>query len=317
MSPNSSLPSPKLPSPSHAVVGCSSLGASVEFLRLFGFGEPTTSTLPAEAARALYGLESSTEEAILKVPGASLGYVRLAGTPNPKRSFDNLDNRPFAIDLFTTDLDRSLALAGQNGFHSSPVATHQFGPISIREVEIKGPDDLIVTLLESAARRPTILDSEPDRLHSEIHALVWSVKEIDKLLPFWIEQVGLETLTDAVFDSPEMGAVLGVPDRRIKARLAVFADSEAQPIRLELIEFLGEPAADHPNFPLAAGLYAPAFELAFEVPFEVDSLEAVCEQLEGAELSDIIELDTPIHPRARAVTGVAPGGLRFEIWTKA
>ena len=297
-----------LPSPSHAVVGCSDMQASVEFLRHFGFGEPSASILPPAASLALYGLETATGEATMKMPAADLGYLRLVETPNSKHTFDNLDNRAFAIDLFTTDLDRSVTQAGDHGYHTSAVATHQFGPISIREVEIKGPDDLIVTLLESAARKPTLLDREPDRLHSEIHALVWSVKDIDRLLPFWIEAVGHQILTDAVFDSPDMGAVLGVPDRRIEARLAVFADADALPIRLELIEFLGEPAADHPTFPLAAGLHGPAFE--------VEDLDVACSRLEGAELGKIVEVDTPLHPRARAVTAAAPGNLRFEIWDR-
>ena len=295
-----------LPSPSHAVIGCSDVQETAAFFRLYGFQGTATGILPQEAAAVLYGLNQEAEEMLLHVPGADLGYLRLVSTPNAERHFAALDNRAFAIDLFTTDITESIAISDAAGFDSSPVATHHFGPLTIQEVEIKGPDHVVLTLLATPTRRPSILDTEPDRLHSEVHALVWSAKDLDRLLPFWVEQAGHQKLTDAVFDSPEMGAVLGVPDRQIQARLAVFADEEARPIRLELIEFVGEPAADHPNFPLAAGLHAPALQVA--------NLEKTCKQLQGAELGEVVSLDTPLHPNARAVTAQAPGNLRFELW---
>jgi catechol 2,3-dioxygenase-like lactoylglutathione lyase family enzyme len=295
-----------LPSPDHAVIGVSDPDQSVDFLHLLGFEEVSSGELPREAAAALYGLEEAVRETVLRVPGARRGYLRLVATPNPTRQVAPLDNRAFAIDLFSTDITKSLEVVGDGGFHGSPIATHQFGPISIKEVEVTGPDDIVVTLLESDARRPTILDREPDRLHSEVHAWVWSVKRIDGLLPFWLERAAQEKLTDAVLETPGLGAVLGVPEREIKARLVVLGDVDANPIRLEMIEFLGEPAVDHPSFPLAAGLHAPAFR--------VEDLDSACRSLEGAQLGQIVALDTPLHRRARAVTGVAPGNLRFELW---
>lgn len=295
-----------LPSPSHVVVGATDLEQTSEFLRLFGCEAGERGTLPVEAAGELYGLEGEAEEAVLATPGAERGWIRLVATPRSPRRFAPLDSRAFAIDFFTTDLDRSLALAAEAGHHASPVATHQFGPLTIREVEIRGPDELIVTLLETPARRPSILDREPERLHSEVHAFVWSAEGIDGLLPFWLDDLGLEKITDATFASPDMGKVLGVPDRQIEARLAVFCDADAAPIRLELIEFLGEPAASHPSLPLHGGLHAPAFT--------VDDWEAALGSLGAAELGRTVELDTPLHPGARAATAVAPGGLRFEIW---
>jgi catechol 2,3-dioxygenase-like lactoylglutathione lyase family enzyme len=295
-----------LPSPDHAVIGVSDPDQSVDFLHLLGFEEVRSGELPREAAATLYGLEEAIRETVLRVPGARRGYLRLVATPNPARLVAPLDNRAFAIDLFSTDIARSLEVVEEAGFHGSPIATHQFGPISIREVEVKGPDDIVVTLLETEARRPTILDREPDRLHSEVHAWVWSVKDIDGLLPFWLDRAAQQKLTDAVLETPGLGAVLGVPDREIKARLVVLGDADAHPIRLEMIEFLGEPAVDHPSFPLVAGLHAPAFR--------VGDLDSVCRSLEGALFGQIVALDTPLHGRARAVSAVAPGDLRFELW---
>ena len=304
-----------LKSPSHAVVGCSDLGRTEEFLALFGLERTAAAELPAAAAGALYGLEAAAREVLLATPGAELGWLRLVATPHPERRVAPLDSRPFAIDFYTTDIERSVAAASQAGAHTSPIVTHQFGPLSIREVEVRGPDHLIVTLLGLDVRRPSLLDREPDRLHSELHSFVWSVEDIDRLLPFWSGQAGLETTTDATFESAELGVLLGVEGpgraRPVKARLVVLADTEAQPARLEMIEFLaarrpGEEAAGYLTLPLAAGLHAPAFT--------VPDLEAAMAPLAGARFGDVVEVDSAVHPGGRGVTAVAPGDLRFELW---
>lgn len=301
----------KLASPTHAVIGCSDLEASAEFLRRFGFTESEHDRLPAAAAAALYGLEMETEERVVRVPGAARGWLRLVATPVLARQVATLDNRAFAIDLFSTDLEASLEIAAAGGWPATPIATHQFGPLVIREVEIRGPDELILTLLETTARRPTILDAEPSRPHSELHALVWSVVGADEHLAFWQRKAGLVKVTDAVFESEGLGATLGLgAGRSVKARLIVLSDEADRPARFELIEFLGETAADHPSWPLAAGLHAPAFH--------VEDLEVAVAALQPeAIFGEILTLDTPLHRGATAVSGATEGGVRFELWSEA
>lgn len=295
-----------LASPSHAVIGASSLDASADYLARFGFERAGQAELPATAAQALYGLDGAGEEMLLRVPGADAGWLRLVATPHGVRPTQPLDRRPFAIDLYSTDIEKSAAVGAEAGAHVGQTVTHQFGPMTIKELEIKGPDDLIVTLLELDARRPSILDEQPERLHSELHALVWSVAEMDRLLPFWLEQAGLQIISDATFESAELAGLLGLPERTIEARLIVMGDAEAMPSRLEMIEFLGEKGQEIATFPLSAGLHAPAFHVA--------DLDQAIGSLGDAELGKVVELDTPIHGRARAVSALAPGGLRFELW---
>jgi len=295
-----------LTSPSHAVIGCSDLGRMSSFLALFGFATTARATLPAAAARALYGLAGAAEEELLGVAGAERGGLRLVATPHPPHACAPLDSRPFAVDLYSTDIERSAAIAADAGHPPGPIVTFQFGPMTIREAEIHGPDHVIVTLLELATRRPSVLDADPQRLHSEVHSIVWSVREMDRWLPFWLEQAGLVKTTDATFDSAELGVLLGVGERTIRSRLAVMADAASRPARLEMIEFLGEDAAEHPDWPLHAGLHAPAFH--------VDDLEAAVAALSGASFGEVVVVDSDVHRGARAVTAVAPGDLRFELW---
>lgn len=298
-----------LPSPIDVVIGASDMEAAAEFLILFGFEKGPASVLPADAARALYGIEESADELVMAAPGALRGRARLVATPNPAHSFAPFDARPFAIDLFTADMDRSVALATGGGYHASPITDHHFGPVTIREVEITGPDGLIVTLLEpSAGRRPCILDDDPDRLHSEVHAFVWSDTDLDQHIGYWTER-GLQTLMDVVMETPGLGALVGVPDEDVKLRLTVFADEpDARPIRVEFVEFLGMPSNSHPSLPLAAGLHAPAFEF--------EDLDAVMDKLAPAEIGEIVTVDTAVHPKTRAATAVTPGGHRFEVWER-
>lgn len=298
-----------LPSPTHVVVGASNLEASASFLAVFGFASLEEAVLPPRAARELYGIDGALLELRMAMPGADRGWVRLIETPHPPREFAAFDNRPFAIDLFSADVERSLHAATSAGFSCSPIANHVFGPITVREAEVHGPDHLVLTLLETNARRPSLLDREPDRLHSEVHALVWSAQGIDSLLEFWTAVAGHEVLSDFSWKSRELGPLLGVGERELEVRLAVWSDGEANPVRLEMIEFLGQEAASHPSLPLAAGLHAPAFS--------VPDLEAVLARLTGAEPGTIVELDTALHGPARAATAVAPGGLRFELWEAA
>ena len=98
-------------SPIEAVVGSTNLKVSSEFLELFGFTTAATAALPEAASRALYDLGGSVEECLLVMPGADQGRVRFVSTPKPARQHAPFDPRPFAIDLFTVDVDRSVALA--------------------------------------------------------------------------------------------------------------------------------------------------------------------------------------------------------------
>jgi hypothetical protein len=295
-----------LPSPRDIVVGASDLERTSSFLRLFGFEVEGSAALPAEATRALYGLDGPADERLLTVPGAERGRIRLVATPQPARSYAPFDARPFALDLYSSDIEASVDLAAINDCHTSPITDHTFGPVVIREVEVIGPDNLIVTLLEpNMGRRSSILDAEPDRLHSEVHAFVWSDAGLDNILPYW-EERSHQKLIDAVLETPGLGALVGVPDEDVKMRLVVFADDEARPIRVEFVEFVGKPSTPQPSLPLAAGLHAPAFEF--------DDLESARAALGPAEIGDVVEVDTSLHPGMKAATAVTPGGHRFEIW---
>lgn len=295
-----------LRSPRHAVVGASDLGAMIAFLERLGFERAGTGRLPADAAAALYGLDGEAAEAELRMPGAEQGGIRLVATPHAAGEHHVFARGPHAIDLYTSDMKRSLATAAEAGARCGEAASYRVGPLELIEAKAVGPDGFAVVFLQVARRRPSLLDREPGRLHSEVHSLVFTVESISEALPFWKERAGLQVFLDATIVEPAVCAFMGLPRRDVPIRLAMLADADSRPARLELLEFPKDPGPQIPSSPLHAGLHAAAFEVA--------SVDAARERLGEAAFGPVVTVDTPLHARSRAATALAPGGVRFELW---
>ncbi|MEM7483476.1 MAG: hypothetical protein AAF481_20140 [Acidobacteriota bacterium] len=292
--------SESLASPSYVVIGASDLAKSARFLGYFGFMSASSSTLSAAAATALYGLDQPVEVQELDVPGARQGRVRLVATPHPPRSAGPYDARPVAIDLYTRDIHRSLEIAEAAGAELGELVEYDLGPLEIKEVEVIGPDHLVVVFLQVNKLRPSVLDHDHDRLHSEVHSIVMSVRDAEAALPFWTGPSGLTTLIDAKIEGPIISRLMGLPRPNVPVRFILLCDEASNPARLELLEFFEDPGDELPNWPLAAGLQGPGFDVA-----DLDRAQAV---LTGADFGAVTLVEA-----GRAVSAVAPGGVRFEL----
>ena len=290
-----------LASPSYAVIGCSDLEKTERFLLHFGFEGCNATELSPDASAALYGLEGLARQRILRTPGADFGRARLVATPHGVRESGPYDARPIAIDLYTRDIHRSIEISRSAGAEIQELVEYELGPLAIQEVEVVGPDHLVVVFIGVNKLRPSVLDRDPDRLHSEIHSVVFSVQSAEESLPFWTETAGLKTLIDAPIEGPIISKLMGLPRANVPVRFALMCDEDSNPARFELLEFYEDPGEVQPTWPLAAGLHAPAFD--------VDDLDAAMTALAGAEFGPVVEVD-----RSRAVSAVAPGGVRFEVW---
>jgi catechol 2,3-dioxygenase-like lactoylglutathione lyase family enzyme len=297
-----------LESPTHAVVGVSDPNATARFLEPFGFEVVARGELATATAERLYGLAGPCVEWRLAAPGAERGGVRLVQAPGPARTSGVFDHRAFAIDLFTRDIERSLAVGREAGARCSRIADHRFGPMLVREAEVHGPDGLVVTLLQSGPRRPSRLDAQPDALHSEVHSFVWSVADADEVARFWQERAGFKRVTDFSFGGTTLSIALGLDEREIRARFLVLIDAADHPIRMQLLQFLDEAASPVAGFPLAPGLHGVAFEVA--------DLDAARAGLVAARFGEVAEVAGGTLGAARAIAGEAPGGLRFELWQR-
>lgn len=295
-----------LSSPSHAVIGATDLDKMAAYFERFGFEPAAGGVLGGQAAAALYGLDGETEERLLSVPGAARGWLRLVKTPGARRETGPFDSRPIAVDIYTRDIETSLALAREGGYECGELVGYDVGPLKVKEAEIIGPDHTILVFIEANVMRPCVLADQPDRLHSELHSMVWAVRSAADVLPTWTEQGGLRTLIDTEFGGPIISKLMNLPKPEVPVRFVLMCDAEETPARFELIEFLEENGAEAPAMPLAGGLHA--------VGFSVDDLDAAMAALRSCEFDDVVELDTGLHPGATAVGGLAPGGIRFELW---
>jgi hypothetical protein len=299
-----------LSSPTHCIVGATDLDAVARCLGAFGFTDRQDDVLPASAAARLYGLEGPARQATLGAAGSTgPGWIRVVETRRPAPRVGPYDHGPHAIDLYTRDIEASVALARAAGADCGEITHYTVGPLAIGEVKVVGPDHVVLVFIQVDKRRPSLLDA-PDRpLHSELHSAVWTVPAIDAVKPFWTGRAGLPQLLDATIADPEVAAFMHLPRAQSPIRLLVVADPAQRPARLEFIEFPEDPGAPAPpDRPLHAGLYA--------LGFASDDL--------ARDMASLTEVawSAPVDVSSRGVsiaatTGVAPGGVRVELWQTA
>lgn len=204
------------------VVGASDVAAAVVFFETFGFVETTPG--------------------VLRVPGGAPVDIVIEATDAPLRAPRNYELGPRALDLYTTDIERGVAVAADAGYATSPIGTINMGPVTMRQALVTGPDGMPVVLVESTHRRSSILDLEPDRLFSEPHSVVWAVADIDVEAAWWVEQ-GATKGMNLQFSEPAVSQYLGLPDSPVGIRMTMLSDPDVLPLRLELLEFVGRGAA--------------------------------------------------------------------------
>lgn len=287
--------------PTHAVIGTTDLERTIAFLEPFGFRLAWRATLGEGAAGVLYGLDEATEEAALVAPGSTRGWLRLVRTPHPAPATDTFSLGGHAIDLYGRDVERSRAVAEAAGASCGPIGRYRMGPLAVEELKCVGPDHLTLVVIAVDRRRPSLLDTDASRLHSEVHAAVWTVADTDEALPFWREQAGLQILFDVTVREPEVAKFMGLPRPDTRLRLAVLADADGGAPRFEMIAFPDDPGAALPQWPLRAGLHA--------LGAESDDLAATVAALPAVRWGAVADLGAG----ALAVTGEAPGGVRLEV----
>jgi catechol 2,3-dioxygenase-like lactoylglutathione lyase family enzyme len=305
-----------LTNPDHVVLGTTDLAATAAFLEAFGF-EPAAEagTLATDQAGALYGLDRETEQVLLGVPGVRAGRLRLVATPHADATHDPYALGGHALDIYTSDLEASLAVAEAAGaLSTSPVARIELGPLVMRQAMVRGPDGLPLVLVEANRRRPTVLDADPDRLHSEAHSIVWAVADVDAAARP-LEQAGLPRALDVPITDPEVAKVLGVPPERAHIRMALLGDPDGPAPRMELLAFADPPtgpagSGSPPGArePLRARLHAPVFV----VPPDVD-----IEQAQWSWVGQRAEMSLPGIGPATARKVCSAGGVILELWQPA
>jgi catechol 2,3-dioxygenase-like lactoylglutathione lyase family enzyme len=286
----------------HVMVGASDLDATVAFFGSLGFGEVSRSELDDAVAGDLYGLPAPAREVVLGVPGVDSGRLRIVEAPSTgPHERDGFRRGAHAIDLYTTDMAASVAVAREAGAHVGPVADYPFGPVHLTQAMAIGPDGVEVVFVGIDHRLPSVLDDRPDLLHSQVHSMVWSVDDIDVVTSFFTDVVGLDLRSSFPIDVPAVSEFMML-ERHAPIRMTVMASSDVSPPRFELLEYTDAKGGVAPSLPLGAGSVVPVFV--------VDDLGAMRASLEaaGADVAKTVEVG-----QAHAFCATSPGGVDFEV----
>jgi hypothetical protein len=290
-----------LGSPTHAVVGARDVERACAFLAAFGF-RVVAGVLPPSAGDSLYGLRRGLAEATLRLGDPGSAWLRVVETPEDRDDLSPIDLGPLAVTLRTRALELSLRIAGRNGARVVSLATSATNAHGeVREAQVTGLDNLRLGFSEGANGVSPDLDGPT--VHVGIAALSWAVRAIDPAEAFWTNEAGLVRALGGV--RPGFPPDVLTPRGRQSREVRLVGSPAAHP-SLVLVRPGSDAVHVCPTWPLRPGLHAAGFAVA--------DLAVAMGCLPSVAWGPVVAVDTPAHPVARAVTGLAPDGVRMELW---
>jgi catechol 2,3-dioxygenase-like lactoylglutathione lyase family enzyme len=302
----------------HVVVGARDLETALRLYRdHLGLGvRRGPETVPA-AELALWGLppEADSPTAVtLGSPDQQYGLIRLVTfgecTGEPVRKDARpYDYSPKNLDFQTNDLARAYQTLSELGyvFRSEPVVYPHDGHW-IKEVQLRGPDEVNVVLLETEAGMN--LPFSP-RGFAGVTQWVLTVGDLGRAVRLFSEGLGIPVALHNRLAGPDIERMIGLPpgaglDITILAGTTPFG-------RIELVHYEGVDSRDFtPRArPPASGM--------LQVGFVVDDLDATLDRLAafGAQpLCPPTTVPDPVGRLGRAASVVDPTGLMIELWQR-
>lgn len=251
------------------VIGATDAAATVAFLSLFDFERVDSVSIPAAEAAGVFGLPATAIDAVRLASPATPTAATLLVVPTPNAGVATVgwELGPRALDVYTTDLDATVAVATGAGFDVSPIGGLSAGPMTMRQAMVHGPGGLSVVFVESTHRRASVLDAGSGGLHSEPHSVVWVVGDHTAEVTWWSTggwttegrwDVGFTAGNTISFSEPTISDELGLADRPTPITMTMLSDPAVAPIRLELMTFDDHRPDDGPTPDpvLRSGLFA-------------------------------------------------------------
>jgi hypothetical protein len=239
-------------------IGCTDFGSMSAFFAILGFAENVGSASSLrEDNQAEFVRHGSVE---LKTDaGASLVLVSCTTTSPHHTGFDL---GPRALDFYCHNIEAGLGCFSEQGdWVVSEIAEIALGPVRMRQVMIHGPEGVDVVLVESTHRRPSLLDTEPSRVFSELHSVVWCVPDRDTEAEWWVAS-GATKGMDLRLSDPSLSGYLGLGNPEAEVEMVMLSDAQISPSRLELLSFPGVHALPTPASQTLASQVSPSISTA-------------------------------------------------------
>ena len=233
---------------SEVIIGATQVDGTVAFLELFDFVVVEEVGIDDHFARDVLGLDGVPEGAVRMGSRSrpDSATLLIVATPHAGRAAVDWEPGPRALDVYTVDLDATLAIATAAGFAVSPVGRLAAGPMTMRQSLVSGPGALSVVFVETTHRRSSVLDLEHHGDHSEPHSVVWVVADHPAEVTWWTTggwtsagqwNEGFTAGNTISFTEPSIGDELGLPQRSTPITMTMLSDPTVEPIRLELMTF--------------------------------------------------------------------------------
>jgi catechol 2,3-dioxygenase-like lactoylglutathione lyase family enzyme len=208
---------------------------------------------PDQAAFWELDADQEIHEIVLANPGAERGFLRLVEFPGARQrqirsSAQTWDTGGhFDFNVRVKDIHRKFDQLRERGwqFYSDPIQFH-FGPFTVWEVLAKGPDGLVIAMVE---RVQPPLEGWPNlRELSRIFNATQIVRDFDRSREFFEQQLGFKVYLEHVGPSKEPGpTVLGLPHNlatEVTRKVVILSPDGSNEGSVELLAFEGITGAD-------------------------------------------------------------------------
>ncbi|MCS6800475.1 MAG: hypothetical protein RMM58_07440 [Chloroflexota bacterium] len=302
----------------HIVVGARDFESALRLYRdHLGLGVRHGPAPVSAAELTLWGLQPehfAATAVTLGAPDQQYGLLRLVSfgerTGEPVRKDARpYDYSPKNLDIQTVDIDRAYTTLSALGypFRSEPVTYPHDGHL-IKEVQMRGPDEVNIVLLETEAGRAFSFSPQG---FAGVTQWVLTVGDLSRAVALFSEGLGIPVAMHNRLAGPEIERMIGLPPGA-SLNIAILAGDTLFG-RIELVHYEGVDSRDlTPRArPPAAGM--------LQVGFAVDDLEASAAKLAAfgvRPLSAPRDVPDPFgHPR-RAVSLIDTTGLMLELWQR-
>lgn len=302
----------------HIVVGARDLAGALRLYRdHLGFQVRRGPDAVPSAELVLWGLrpeEGGATAVTLGGPRQEYGLIRLVSFGERTGAPVRADARPYDyspknLDIQTTDIDRAYRTLSALGyaFRSEPVAYPHDGHL-IKEVQMRGPDEVNVVLLETEAGMSLPFSEQG---FAGVTQWVLTVGDLKRAEAIFSEALGVPVALRNRLAGPEIERMIGLPPGAGLEIVILAGDTSFG--RIELVHYEGVDSRD-----LTARARPPASGM-LQVGFAVDDLEATLARLAafGAQpLAAPRELPDPLGRLRRAASVIDSTGLMIEVWQR-